>query len=413
MKIRLSEVARVKKAEIVLDGITVVAGNNGCGKSTISKSLYTILESSYDVSGKIRQQQIRSAGSVFVQWLNNLPSKTTESLRGVSLIRMILRRQGLDQQQFSSKVSKVFAEIDVDEIKQHTDYLYEQYVEVYNKTPEQYMNYIAQVVVDEVFSHQINTLNKNTLARIEYVEDSTNIIEILNNSTKSVNCVEQNIQPIYITTSDLMDTVGNNKKLYSAQKVDGVSYANTKLVELLMQEKAAKDFTVEEYEQLQKQKEETGKILQQVLQGDMHVEKGSLVYYDEWVGGNVAFGNVASGIRIFLILKKLIDNGVFLKPTCLIIDEPETNLHPEWQLRLAELLVLLHENMAIRVYTNTHSPYFARAIEFYAHEHNVLDKCKFYLMDAFEDTEMYASNDVTMKLGLLYDMLAEPFNKIM
>ena len=55
MKIKLSDVGRVKNAEAVLEGITVVAGNNGSGKSTISKSLYTVLEASYDLQGKIAQ----------------------------------------------------------------------------------------------------------------------------------------------------------------------------------------------------------------------------------------------------------------------------------------------------------------------------------------------------------------------
>ena len=36
----------VEKADITIQGITVVAGANGTGKSTIRKSLYAILEMS-------------------------------------------------------------------------------------------------------------------------------------------------------------------------------------------------------------------------------------------------------------------------------------------------------------------------------------------------------------------------------
>ena len=413
MKIKLSDVGRVKNAEVVFDGITVVAGNNGSGKSTISKSLYTVLEASYDVQNKVIQQQRRSINTTLNRWLTRTTQEIRRMLRSPSTISMVFHKRNLDREQFFMQISRAFDDTNTDEAKKQIEFLYHQYIELYDKTPLQYNNYIAQVIADEVFSGQINTINCSTVATIICETTETHIIEFANNLVQSVDNSEQYVQPIYITTSDLIDTVGNNNKLYSAQRSGGVSYANTKLVELLMKEKTAKDFTLEEYERLQEQKKQMGFIMQQVLEGDMHVEKDSLVYYDEWAGGNIAFGNVASGARIFLILKKLIDNGVFLKPTCLIIDEPETNLHPEWQLRLAELLVLLYQNMGVTVYVNTHSPYFARAIEFYSHKYNELDKCRFYLMKSFENTGMYASEDVTEKLGLIYDMLAEPFNKIM
>ena len=413
MKIRLSDVARVKNAEMLLDGITVVAGSNGCGKSTISKSLYTILEASYDVQGKIAQQQTRSMNATFNRWLVHRPITLAGMLKSYSALGLVLRTRGLDKQQFYAQASEAFDGADSQEVLKQIDYLYEQYVELYNKTPEQYMNYITQVVADEVFSKQVNTLGRTTTAKIECETTDSHVIEFENNEVKFVNNAEKFLQPIYITTSDLIDTVGNNKKLRSAQQTDSVSYANNKLVDLLMKEKSAKDFTIEEYECLQQQKKQMEIILQQVLEGDMHVEKGSLVYYDEWAGSNIAFGNVASGVRIFLILKKLLDNGVFLRPTFLIIDEPETNLHPEWQLRLAEFLVMLQRSMGIKIYANTHSPYFARAIEYYANKYGELEKCKFYLMKSFQDTGMYVSEDVTEKLGLIYDMLAEPFNRIM
>lgn len=413
MKIELSDVGRVKNAEAVLEGITVVAGNNGSGKSTISKSLYTVLEASYDLQGKIAQQQRRGASDVLGRWLTRIPVKSERTFNRLSAALMALRTKGLNKLQFYARVSRVFEGMDKNELEEVIEGMYADYLILHKKTPEQYNNFVTQVIVDGVFTKQINTVNRATIARIECEIRELLEIEIEKQEVKLAQITEQYIQPVYITTSDLIDTVGNNEKLYSAQQSGGVSYANAKLVELLMKEKSAKDFTLEEYESLQEQKRQMEGILQQILEGDMHVEKRNLVYYDDWAGDNIAFGNVASGVRIFLILKKLIDNGVFLKPTCLIIDEPETNLHPEWQLRLAELLVLLYQNMGVKVYTNTHSPYFARAIEFYAHKYNELDKCRFYLMRPFENTGMYATENVTEKLGLIYDMLAEPFNKIM
>lgn len=413
MKIRLSDLGRVKNADIVLDGITVVAGNNGSGKSTISKGLYTIFEAFYDINRKVKQQRARSIVLMARQWYFRIPREVRESVPDLYEIRQILRDENLDKETFFMRVEKVFYPVKSENIFIYIEQLYEMYNELYHKTAEQYQNYIAQLTVDEVFARQPNTLNHNSSGEIECLSDDIHMLEIKHNEVIQASGQEQFIQPIYITTSDLIDTVGNNNKLRSAQQLGSVSYANAQLVELLMKETSAKDFTIEEYECLQRQRNQADCILQQVLEGDIHLEKNNLVYYDDWAEGNIAFGNVASGVRIFLILKRLIYNGTFLKPSCLIIDEPETNLHPEWQLRLAELLVLMYKNMKIKVYVNTHSPYFARAIEFYAHKYNELDVCRFYLMKSAENDGMYVSEDVTEKLGVIYDMLAEPFNKIM
>ena len=40
MKISLSNVAIVEKAQVEIDGITVVAGLNGSGKTTVGKAIY-------------------------------------------------------------------------------------------------------------------------------------------------------------------------------------------------------------------------------------------------------------------------------------------------------------------------------------------------------------------------------------
>ena len=44
MRVKINNVGKVKNADIEINGITVVAGENVTGKSTISKSLYAFLE---------------------------------------------------------------------------------------------------------------------------------------------------------------------------------------------------------------------------------------------------------------------------------------------------------------------------------------------------------------------------------
>lgn len=53
MKLYMENIGKLANTEIAIDGITVIAGKNGTGKSTVSKSLYSIFSSFYDYNEKI------------------------------------------------------------------------------------------------------------------------------------------------------------------------------------------------------------------------------------------------------------------------------------------------------------------------------------------------------------------------
>ena len=59
----------------------------------------------------------------------------------------------------------------------------------------------------------------------------------------------------------------------------------------------------------------------------------------------------------------LLQKGRLNSNNLLIIDEPEVHLHPTWQVKFAEILVLLSKELAIPVLLTSHSPYFIEALE--------------------------------------------------
>ena len=75
--------------------------------------------------------------------------------------------------------------------------------------------------------------------------------------------------------------------------------------------------------------------------------------------------------------------------------------------------VLLNKNLDIQIYVNSHSPYFVRAIEYYANQYQMLEQCNFYIMRKDVVTGMCKSENVSDNLGVIYDRMAEPFNLIM
>jgi predicted ATPase len=118
--------------------------------------------------------------------------------------------------------------------------------------------------------------------------------------------------------------------------------------------------------------------------------------------------NLSAGMKPFLIIKRLLEAGEIKEQGVLVFDEPEIHLHPEWQLKYAELLVALQKEFKLNILLTTHSPYFLNAIEVYSQKAGVSPDCiNYYLSETQGDG--CTVQEVTGNLGLVYQKLAEPF----
>ena len=64
LRIKINDFRAIKSADIILNGITVVAGLNGCGKSTISKLLYRTVKTAIDFDLKVKGNLYRELSDV-------------------------------------------------------------------------------------------------------------------------------------------------------------------------------------------------------------------------------------------------------------------------------------------------------------------------------------------------------------
>lgn len=64
--------------------------------------------------------------------------------------------------------------------------------------------------------------------------------------------------------------------------------------------------------------------------------------------------------------------------TILILDEPEINLHPEWQVKYAEYIAILQSRLNLNIVVTTHSPFFLKALENASVKNRIEDKCHYY-----------------------------------
>ncbi|HFU4471374.1 TPA: AAA family ATPase, partial [Streptococcus suis] len=124
----------------------------------------------------------------------------------------------------------------------------------------------------------------------------------------------------------------------------------------------------------------------------------------------LSINNLSSGMKSFYLLKKLLDNGSIVENSPVILDEPENHLHPEWQLILAEIIILLQKELSLHFLINTHSPYFLRAIEVYADKYQINQKINYY--EARQSDEFYSVIEQVDETRKIYKSLAAPLKTI-
>lgn len=121
----------------------------------------------------------------------------------------------------------------------------------------------------------------------------------------------------------------------------------------------------------------------------------------------------ASGIKQIGILQMLLANRQLNEKDFLIIDEPEVNLHPDWQLNLAEVLVRLVKDLNINLYINSHSPHFIEALEVLSVKYGLEDDTCFYRTILSEDSDRYDFEELDYDtINLLYSDLGDVYDKI-
>ena len=120
----------------------------------------------------------------------------------------------------------------------------------------------------------------------------------------------------------------------------------------------------------------------------------------------------SSGIKQIGVIQILLENGSLKNNSFLIIDEPESNLHPNWQIRFAEILILLTKEMDITLYLNSYSPIFIEAISLYAQYYDLIDDTNFYLTKKQSNNKFNFKKINPKNMGAVYENLTSPYDEL-
>ena len=278
-------------------------------------------------------------------------------------------------------------------------------IDILNIKDAEYLKNMVSYVLNNEFNNQINTIGSNDFGEIILkIKEEEIKIKIKSNEITIENKINLRAKVIYIDDPFVIDNL-NDYKLRDVRYLENhKENLETKLVRENTEINISEKIIIED-----KLKKITEK-LEEVINGKIKFNQGKWIYELE-NNNELNLKNLSAGLKSFAILKRLVENGNLEEKGIVILDEPEIHLHPEWQIKFAELIVLLQKEFGMHILLTTHSPYFLKAIQVYSKKYEISDKCKYYMSEL--DGEQAILVDKTSKTDDLFYKLAISFENLM
>ncbi len=416
MELSIKNIGKIKEADVSISGITVIAGENNTGKSTVGKVLFSLISSMYRLDQIIAEEK--------KQAIMNTIIKYEQRIMRVPRFQFIIGEIESTGKLITEKVCNIDASKNEKQITEEIKDILIKYTRNNYKIFEKELDDATQAIYNilkitdsdfikikltknfnQEFASQINNIFSNEKAEIKLkLNDNTIKIEFTDNEVSAVQTLNLYHDVVYIDSPLILNEWEYVKFL------DIGSHRRNLIVRLFLKNETN---TYEEILAKENLKTITD-MINEIVAGDLIEERQDsgykLNYKIKGAEKILSVKNLSSGIKIFALLKRLILNGVIRDGETIILDEPEIHLHPEWQLVFAELIVLLQKKLNVHILLTTHSPYFLNAIEVFSKKHGIQDKCNYYIA-VNQDHEAILEN-VNGDLERIYSQLARPLQDL-
>ena len=400
MNLELRNIGLIEQGELELNGITLIAAENDAGKSTIGKALFSLLFSTNNFKKRFLKDLKKRVRDNFLLYSylslskNGFKDKNYKKLKKIEEDFIKITEKNLSNNCIVlEEFETIFSEmtIIIKELEEKCKEEIDVYKSLFTKNKrleikdlKEILNYdeIVKTVFQDSFEEEFETGISNIFSGfkdsyIKFKDDKEEIIEVNFNDSKIKNYkfkadVIGKYNVIYIESPILLDYLDEINKSENSEK---------------MSTPPAK---VE-------------------VSGDLEYDKNVDKIIFKRFGKNINVKNIATGIKSFGMLEILLKNNRLDSNTILVIDEPEVHLHPKWQIKYAEFLILISKELGVKILLNSHSPYFIRALDIYGKEHEFQDFIKFYTL--LQNTNKISTKitELNGDLSSIFKLLMEPY----
>ena len=469
MKIYINNIGVIRESEVQIDGITVITGYNDSGKTTFGKTVFSLVNAVHNLLPRARTDKtlyiLHGVNEGLYQFLplnvfsfeENMNMGNSLSVRLIDLVRRNseyeLEPEGcniidsIEQAKgFYSDVLRAADDMILGMYKEnergnygkgiinkrnHDGFQEElnilnEYVKMLDDDPEA-LNYADRRIISSLqteFYNQIIPLRyRSKTGEIRLFEGDDTIFDIKVKNNRLVT-EENSFHPIALFSGfkacmideaqdldqildrrtervRLSNNTRNISRISAFYQQMNVKSHKSELARMLL----PSDSTYGAIASEMNAKEILDKI-HEVFEDTIIFDRGSLIC----ANSKVDVRNLAAGTKMFAMIHQLVSYGCLDEKTILILDEPDSHLHPEWQMILAEVLFLLNEKVGVKIILTTHSVDFLYAMDVYQKEYNTV--WNVYDSQKLEDDYSVRYVNATDDLKAVYNKLGEPFQRM-
>jgi predicted ATPase len=378
IRVKIEDFRAIKDADIILDGITVVAGENGAGKSTLSKLLYYIFKLSNEY-GKLVELHLKRQLKEIKYFIDILNQEIITIRKGYNLSYSLENEDVWVEAVnfFNPKVTDTIEEARIKRLQNIiADILNDKknigcisFQEQLESLKKQIRKYFKKAHT-RIEQRPIELLNKR-LCELFSTNNLPKEYSILEYDSSVIDCKKEFLGDFHIIRNT---TYIDTPMLLGINAFDNTYWDNTNNI-LKETPSYTHNKNIDYINTITSGKN--------ILNGEAFYRKNILgedrFIYKRKDDSEFNLLECATGIKAFAMLQMMLKSGFLNKYTLLIIDEPEVHLHPQWIVEYARLIVLLNKYIGVKFFIASHNPDMVSALKYISEKEETDENLNFYL----------------------------------